>query len=144
MKRFGSVSLIYGLLVLTAGFMFASCVAALNPVAAAKTTEQKAFAIYGEFVVFEEAAAKIAKDPSTQLSVLQALRMADTKAKAVMDTTLNAALDVIEIERQIAVGQTTQDKLLIATTNLQSWVDQGTPLVNDLIKAVKGAKTSGS
>lgn len=125
----------------TAIIVAASC--AYNPVAAAKTPEQKAFAIYGEFVVFEEAAAKVASNPTTPATVLASIKSADARAKPVMDSTLSAALEVVSIEQQIAAGSTTQDKLVIATANLQSWVDQGTPLVNNLVSAVKGAKTSG-
>lgn len=126
-------------IVLIVANVIAAC--ANNPVATAKTPEQKAFAVYGEFVVFEEAGAKIASDPSTTASVLTALKTADARAKPVMDSTLAAALEVVSVEKQIAAGSTTADKLVIATANLQSWVDQGTPLVNNLVSAVKGASS---
>lgn len=115
----------------------ASC--AVNPVSTASTVDQKTYALYGEFVVFEELGAQLVKSTSTPAAVVSAIRKADATAKPAMDNALAAEQLAQAIRIQLAAGATTQDKLNVALTNLDSWVAQATPLVSNLVDAVKGA-----
>lgn len=117
----------------------ASC--ATNPVATASTVDQKTYAIYGEFVVFEEIGAQLVQASTTPAAAVSAIKAADKVAKPVMDSLLAAELLTSQIRVQLAAGTTTQDKLDTAMTQLSSWVSQATPLVNNLVTAVKGAGT---
>lgn len=117
--------------------LIASC--ATNPVSTATTVDQKAYALYGEFVVFEEVGAQLVQAADTPVAAKSAIRRADSVAKPIMDNALRAELLVSQIRVQLAAGASTQDKLTAALTNLDSWVTQATPLVSSLVDAVKGA-----
>ena len=116
----------------------AGCVT-LNPISSAKTLEQKVFATYGSFVVFEEQAAKLAAAPDLPLGVRAALSKADAAAKPAADQLLAAALTVIEIKTELAAGTSTEERLAVAVANLERWYREAAPLVNNLIVAVEGA-----
>lgn len=113
----------------------------LNPLSHAQTIQQKAYAQYGVFVVVEEQAAAIVQEATVPASAKQAVARADAVAKPVADKLLAAILAVDQIRADIAAGKTTEDKLVIATTNLQKWYDEVVPLINDLVSAVKGARS---
>lgn len=108
-------------------------------VAEAHTPAQKAFALYGTFRVFEEAGAKLVKTPGTMPQVIQAIQLADAKAKPIADKLYDAAVEVIVIQAQLGAASTPDDRLVIANANLEQWVTNLKPVVNDLIAAV-GAK----
>jgi len=113
----------------------------LNPLSHAQTLQQKAYAQYGVFVVIEEQAAAIVQEPTVPASAKQAVARADAVAKPVADKLLAAILAVDQIREDIRAGRTTEDKLVIATANLQKWYDEVVPLLNDLVAAVKGARS---
>lgn len=64
-----------------------------------QTLEQKAFGLYGTFVVAEEAAAKLVADPSVPEEAKVALRQADAVAKPAADLMQAAALQVSELRK---------------------------------------------
>lgn len=111
-----------------------------NPITAAKTIDQKAYALYGTFVVFEEQAVAIVVSPATPSTVKDAIRKADNIAKPVADGLLVAVRQYLVVQRQLAAGTTTNDKLAIATANLEKWVTQGEPAIRNLVVAVVGGK----
>lgn len=112
----------------------------LNPVARAQTVEQKAYAVYGQFVVVEEQAAALVQEASVPASAKQAIARADAVAKPVADKLLAATLAVEQVRDDIAAGKSTEEKLVIATANLQKWYAEVVPLIRDLASAVKGAR----
>jgi hypothetical protein len=109
-----------------------------NPLSAAQSPDQKAYALYGTFVVFEEQAAVLVRSPSTPAEVKSAIRKADAVAKPVVDNLLGAARQYVSIQMQLKSGATSADRLQIATANLQKWVADATPLINSLVSAVGG------
>lgn len=115
--------------------LLAAC--AHSPVQTAQTPEQKSFALYGEFVVYEEVAARLMQAPEVPASVKEAIKAADGKAKPIADKLLDAALEVIQIQKQIAAGTSTQERLAIANTNLAQWYQEAEPKVSALVSAVK-------
>lgn len=131
-----------------AALTFSAC--AVNPFKAATNLDQRAFASYGTFVVFEEQAAAVVQDPSIPGNVKQALKMADARAKPAADALLASVkqYEAISIALTQCPNQpdpaqcktTTTDKLVIATANLNQWVTDATTQFNALVSAVKGAK----
>lgn len=113
--------------------------ASLNPVSKANTTEQKAYALYGTFVVFEEQAAKLVSSSEVPENVKQALRDADKTAKPAADALLDGVQQVLTVKRELAAGTSTNEKLTIAVANLATWYASAKPKVESLVNVVKGA-----
>ena len=105
----------------------ASC-ASINPVGKAETLEQKAYAVYGTYVVFAEKAADLAENDALPRSIRLGLVNAEERASPVVISLLNAAEDM-----QALNNSTTR-------TSLESWIDRALPLINDLVRSVKGAQ----
>lgn len=115
--------------------------ASSNPVAAASDTPQRAYALYGTFVVVEEQAARLMPDPNISASVKNTIRRADARAKPSADALLQALLQYEHVVAQVKAGQTTTDMIAIADQNLATWVTQTTQDIQTLIGAVKGTVT---
>lgn len=114
--------------------------AASNPLAKAETLEQKAFASYGTFVIFEEQAAKLIASGELSNSTVRAIGRADAAAKPVADSLIEATLEFAAIREEFEAGGVGEDKFIAAMNNLNSWVDRSLPLINNLVSAVKGAQ----
>lgn len=106
------------------------------PFQAAETPEQKAYALYGTFVVFEEVAASVATDPATPVAVKNAIKAADAEAKPDADSMISAARLVIKVQAQIAAGTTPDQQLEIVNENLVGWVTEAQPKIVALQCAV--------
>ena len=111
----------------------------INPVSKAETTEQRAYATYGTFVIFEEKAAELVESGTLPDDIALAIIDADERAKGVADSLLDATWEFIRIRNQLAAGETTQEQLDIAVANLDSWINRAVPLINGLGTAVEGA-----
>lgn len=111
-----------------------------NPIGAAETSGQRAYAAYGTFVIFQEKAADLAEQPGIPNGVKLRIIAAEERAKPVADSLLDAYTEFLVVRAQFDAGQTTQDKVLIASTNLNDWVTRLLPLVNELVRNVKGAE----
>lgn len=111
-----------------------------NPVAVAETPEQKAYALYGMYVVFNEEAAAIAENPAIPPSVRLGVIRAAEAAKPSADALEAATNNFIEIAGQVAAGTTPQEKYVIALNNMNQWVTDSRPLIDALVAAVKGAR----
>lgn len=122
------------------GALTISACKTINPVTAAETPEQRAYAVYGTFVVAEELGAKIVTDATTPASVKQAIKDADAKAKPAADALLDATQQVMTVRAQLAAGATTEDKLKTVIANLDTWITDASPKVSALLKAVTGGK----
>lgn len=112
-----------------------------SPLSAAKDVEQRAFAVYGSFVIVEEQAAKMSRDPSVPASVKQALRGADARAKPSADALLSA-LQAYQTGAAAIKGDApgTGSGGTPDTAALQHAIDTAAGDVATLISAVKGAK----
>ncbi len=102
--------------------------ASINPVGQAETLEQKAYAVYGMYVVFAEKAADLAENDALPDSVRLGLVTAEERASPVVTSLLAAAEDM-----QTLNNSTTR-------TSLEAWIDRALPLINDLVRSVKGAQ----
>lgn len=129
--------------------MLAACTA--NPIAKAETFEQKAFALYGTYVIFQGKAAELVKDATVPDNVKQALRDADKVSYPVAEGLVDAAVEVGSIRDRLnacptlaepdpACVPTNEQRLANALTNLSSIYFSAQPILLNLVAAVKGAK----
>lgn len=121
-------------------FLVLTACASLNPMSAAKTNEQRAYALYGTFVVFEEQAAKLVQSPSVSPSLKQSLRDADARAKPAADGLMAVIDDLIKVQAEVKAGTSSSDRLRIVLSRLDTWYFDTKPKVESLVLAVKGAK----
>lgn len=110
---------------------------ALNPFSSAKTLEQKSYALYGSFVIFEEQAAELIQSPSVPNSVKAKIKAADAVAKPAADQLKVAADSLIAAKRELDAGATTKDKVKIAAANLSTWYYDAAPKIKCLINVVE-------
>lgn len=109
-----------------------------HPVNVTKNTEQRAYALYGEFVIFEEQAAQLRNSVTPQIFVV--IQHADAIAKPTADSLLQAVRDYDAVATQVRAGAGTENQLSTVTANLEKWVTQADTDIASLISAVKGAK----
>lgn len=112
---------------------------ASNPVNAAQDTEQRAYAVYGSFVIMEEQGARLVSDPNIPVRIKIAIQGADAKAKPSADGLLKALNDFLTAKATLATGATASDPLSVASANLNTWITQATTDTQGLIAAVKAA-----
>lgn len=110
---------------------------AVNPVQQAETLEQKAYATYGTFVIFQERGAALVKDPAVPESAKRAISQAAVEAKMVVDPMVETAQLAADIREAVEAGTTDGEKLLIVNYNLADWLGKATTEVNELAAAVK-------
>ncbi len=118
-----------------------SACGSLSPFSAAKSTEQKAFAAYGTFVIVEEQAAKLVGDPTVPTSVKRALQRVDAKAKPAADELKKAADQVVLVKRDLNASA---DKKKAVAENLSKWYEAAKPSISCLAKIVSGGDISCS
>lgn len=111
-----------------------------NPIHEAQTVQQKAYALYGTFVIFEDQGARLVGDPAVPAGVKAAIKSADAVASPVFDAGLDLVLQVESIRADIAAGKTTDEQLLIASANLDRWITEAVPKLAALAAAVRGSK----
>ena len=122
-----------------------------NPVKQAETFEQKAFALYGTYVIFQGEAAELVQDVATPERVKQALRDADKAAYPVAESLVDAALTVSDIrdivdmcaalatpEANPSCPPSNERRLANAITNLGVIYFKAQPVILNLAATVKG------
>lgn len=124
-----------------------------TPVRQAETFEQKAYALYGTFVIFQVKAAELVQDAATPDRVKQGLRDADKAAfpvaEALVDTavTVGEIRDIINMCEQLempevnpACTDSNERRLANAIANLSTIYFKAQPIILNLAATVKGAK----
>jgi len=106
-----------------------------SPYKAAQTPEQQAYAIYGTFVIFEEAAVGIVQDQSIPLNIRRAIQAADARAKPVMDALLDAALEVNAARKEVGSAGNIDARLAA----LEVALTRSGPALAALIESIRGA-----
>jgi hypothetical protein len=107
-----------------------------NPVTAAKTSAQRAYALYGLFVIVEEQGAQTVLDPNVPPEIKRAIRTADAKAKPTADTLQVMLQQYQAAQAAVASGSGSADQLAIANANLSQWITQAETDINALVTAV--------
>lgn len=134
---------------LVAVIVLQACTA--NPVREAETFEQKAFALYGTYVIFQGKASELVQDSAVPDNVKRVLRDADAAAYPVAESLVEAATTVGDIRE--ALNQcpnlpepsplcvpTNEQRLVNAVNNLSTIYFQAQPVLLRVVAAVKGAK----
>ena len=126
--------------VLLLAVALAGCQAA-NPIAQAETPEQRAYAAYGTFVIFQEKAADIAEDATLPRGVRLRVAQAEQRARPVAESLIETYVEFIEIKAEFDAGDSTAEARLVQVSNsLNDWVNRLAPLVAELVRNVKGAE----
>lgn len=120
-------------------FALAGCQSA-NPMKAAETPEQRAYAAYGTFVIAQETAADLVEDASIPDGVRLRIIQAEERAKPVADSLLDAYMGFLVIKAEFEANETTEARFIAASRELDDWVTQLAPLINDLLRNIRGAK----
>ncbi len=93
--RAGVASFMIGFSLLTLPFLpGCASIQEVNAVAAADTVEQRAFALYGSFVVVEEQAAVLVRNKAIPKGIRKAIQAADAKAKPLADRVRSLAVQL--------------------------------------------------
>jgi hypothetical protein len=120
-------------------FALAGCQSA-NPIAAAETPEQRAYAAYGTFVIAQETAADLVEQDTIPRGVRLRIIQAEERAKPVADSLLDAYMGFLIIKAEFDAGDTSESRLAAAANELDDWVTQLAPLINELLRNIKGAR----
>lgn len=131
--------------------IFAACT--VSPVKQAETFEQKAFALYGTYVIFQGKAAELVQDATVSDRIKQGLREADKVAYPVAEELVDAATTVSDIrdiidtcktleapEANPTCTPTNEQRLANAITNLSTIYFRAQPIILNLVATVKRTK----
>lgn len=133
------------LLLASAVLALTACV--VNPMKTAETTEQKADAYYGMFVISQEAAVRIAQDPATPQSVKVALRDADRVAKPLADGLHDAIVKFQAVKdaytAALAAGNADPAALVAAEKELSTYLISVIHQFNKYRELVNASKRGG-
>ncbi len=141
--RIGVASFMLGFVALTVPFLGGcASVQEVNAVAAADTLEQRAFALYGSFVVVEEQAAVLVRDKAVPKSVRKAVQAADAKAKPLADRlrTLAIQLNAARMAYNADPLGENGGRILAVTQAIGATLAAFEPVFRDLKGAVANAK----
>lgn len=129
-----------------AAFAFFGC--AQNPLVQAQTLPQKAWALYGEYTIFQGKAAELVVDSATPYEVRQALSKADAVAYPLAEELANDAAVVEDLQGLLNACQAgpepckpdDRQRLENAVANLSAIYFRAQPVLLQLVAVVKGAK----
>lgn len=140
MQRFLSPRNLYPLVVVALVISLGACTTlrSINPFENAHNVPLKALASYGTYVVGVETAAKLKQDPSIPRELVDKLAALERDAGPVADGLYDAAVEVLVIKQQLAAGATTEERLAIASAELDGWVASAVPKMNKFFAAVNG------
>jgi hypothetical protein len=144
----GSLLQTLGILGLVA-LLLGGCTA--NPVKEAESFEQKAYALYGVYVISQGKAAALFQDPAVPEKAKLVLKVANDRSYPVAVSLVDAAEEVGEIrtvldqcstavEPDPVCVPTNEQRLTNAINNLSTIYFRAQPVLLGLVAAVKGAK----
>lgn len=107
-----------------------------NPVTTAKDPLQRAYALYGEFVIVEEEAARLKTSGTLTGDALVIVQRADAKAKPGADAILQAIQQYAAAENSLAGAPDTAGKVALASAQVQRWVTEAQGDITAFVNAV--------
>jgi hypothetical protein len=107
-----------------------------NPFKTAETAEQTADALYGTYAIAQVQGERILKDAAISDEVKRPIAEAMVAAQGPANSFQDALIQYSAVSAQLAAGTTTQDKLVIAQQNVDHWLAEAKPLIDQLIAAV--------
>lgn len=150
MKTFGAVMAgAWGLVITMA--VLAACTA--NPIKQAETFEQKAYALYGTYAIFQGKAAELVNDATVSERVRQGLRDVDRETYPVAESLVDAATtvsdirDIIDMCEELEAPESNpvcmpsnERRLSNAISNLSTIYFKAQPAILNLVATVKRTK----
>ena len=108
----------------------------------AQTPAQHAYALYGTFVVAEEAALKIVQNPITPEAVVRVIQKADAIAKPAADVMLVAARTYVTLDAKFSAGDPgiQMSEVRATFTELQHALVIAGPAIDALVAAVQNVR----
>lgn len=111
-----------------------------NPVAVAETNQQRAYALWGSYVIVKEQAAKIYQDADTPTDVKEILRAANNASTPTFNSLYEALIFYKTVEDELKAGKTTEEQWLIASQSLADWYFKAKPILADFQAAYDKVK----
>lgn len=108
-----------------------------NPVAVAETPAQTAYAISASYNVVLEAAASIVEDTAAPIDLRRGVQAAERQSTPVIEALEEAFADYQVARAEFAAGETTAERLDVATRNLEAWLTQAERALVDLSRATR-------
>ena len=133
MKLISKLVLVMGLTMLMAACLFT------HPVTRADTVDQRAYAAYGTYVIFVEKAAHLVERPDIPISMKLQLIEAEERASPVATGLLRTVREYETLRATIVIGVVTEERLVVVSSQLNHWVNRLLPLIDNLIRTVRGA-----
>jgi hypothetical protein len=118
--------------------LLAAC--STNPFTTAQTVEQKGDALYGSYVIAKEQGAAILQNAGIDDQVKRPLAEAMVATKPLGDSGQDLLIQYSVIKDQVAQGQTPPERLAIVEREIAGWITNATPVIQNLINAVAGAR----
>lgn len=113
-----------------------------DPVRAAKTPLQTAYAALQDYETAQQFGLAFVEDKNTPAAVKDGLIKAESAATALVHPTRVAAQTVEQIRKDLQAGKSTQEQLAIATQNLNQWTLNLQKAVDEFSAAIEKAKGS--
>lgn len=124
-------------------FLIVTACATFDPIGAAETLEQKAFAAYGTFVVYEENAADLMGSANVPDEVKVVIQATDSIAKPAADILVSVAREVVKAREALEAAPddaSLVDKLNIAILALNAAYLNAQPKIDALRLAINDAR----
>jgi len=113
---------------------------AANAVKRAETIEQKAYAAEGTYTIWSEKGIELIERGNLPDNISLRLIQVEEQATPVVDS-LSDSLEEFELVKdEFEAGTTGEERLIIASNSLNSWIERALPLITRLKAAVKGAQ----
>lgn len=125
---------------IAACLMAMSNCAVVDPLRQAETTGQRAYALYGTYVIFVEKAADIVESPNVPPTLKLRLIAAEEKAAPIVESLIEVLFEYERIEREVKAQTTPPERLLAVSRNLETMLLEATPLIEVLINTVRGSE----
>ncbi len=113
--------------------------ASIDPIGAAKTVEQRAYGVYGTYVIFQERAVPIVRDKKIPITIRRRIQQADRIVKPSADVVLATVKELSQARAAYQAGLDTKERITILVTRLESGISTLTPKVQALVAAVQDA-----
>ena len=110
----------------------------LTPTREAESIEQRAFALYGTFVIYQEAAARSMSDPQIPDSVKREAQQIDARAAPIASSLAESTATLSRLRREFEEGAASEGELLTAIRSVERWTQELAPLIARLISTVGG------
>ena len=109
-----------------------------NPLAEATTHEQRAYAVVGQYAIFQARALELIKNEALPANFRKSLQKITQEATPVVLDLQTALNTVIEAKTALAKGETGPDKLTIASNELEQWIQKaGEPVERLVLKVME-------